>query len=66
MPRPKIEKISEGAYFVFEPSNFNGSIIAYDHLIANQTIMAGDRSPFSLELDQEDSRHDQKSPPLPE
>ena len=39
MPYQKIEKIADGAYFVFEPTNFNGSILTYDPLIANQTIM---------------------------
>ena len=39
MPQSKIEKISEGAYFVFEPSSFNGSLTPYNALVANQTIL---------------------------
>ena len=40
MRHPKIEQISEGAYFVFEPSSFDGSILNYDPIMANQTIVS--------------------------
>jgi hypothetical protein len=35
----KIEKLTEGAYFIFEPMMFNTCITPYDAVIANQTIV---------------------------
>jgi hypothetical protein len=40
MRQARIEKISEGAYFIFEPSSFNGSIVTYDPVVANQPILS--------------------------
>lgn len=37
----KIERLSDEAYFVFEPTAFNSCINAYDAVIANQTIVPG-------------------------
>jgi hypothetical protein len=64
MPYQKIEQIADGAYFVFEPSNFSGSILAYDPLIANQTIMP-DCCALSRPLREDRSRStpDQQHPP---
>jgi hypothetical protein len=63
MPRTRIEKISEGAYFIFEPSSFNGSIVPYDHIVANQTILSDGSAPFGVS--QEDPQLTTSDPQYP-
>ena len=59
MRQARIEKISEGAYFIFEPSSFNGSIVAYDPILANQTILSDCSFPFApMTADPKDSKLD--------
>ena len=63
MPQTRIEKVSEGAYFIFEPSSFNGSIVNYDPILANQTILSDCSFPPDLTpVDQQRSRLDPRSP----
>jgi len=64
MTQAKIERISEGAYFIFEPTSFNGSIVEYDPIIANQTILSDCSWPVGLSgVDPERPKPDQSTPP---
>jgi len=41
MGQAKFERIQEGAYFLIDPSSFQITIISYDPVLANQTILFG-------------------------
>jgi hypothetical protein len=40
MRTARFQQVAEGAYFLFEPRLFSGSVTAYDARLANQTIIS--------------------------